>query len=127
MISKLTNMKNKKQKLRSDCDQQWFRIIMSKHPNCEVCGSTAVQAHHFFPKGLYGSLRYNIHNGIGLCMKCHFFHHHRGDPTIHQNIIMKRGKNWYSKLQQIACQPPKSGYLTVGYYEDKLKELTKQL
>ena len=118
-------MKSKKQKLRSQADKLWYQIIISKHPYCEKCGQPTIHAHHFFPKGLYGSLRYNINNGIGLCMKCHFFHHSRSDPSIHQAIIKKRGRSWYSELQQIACLPPVSSRDTITYYQDIIKKITK--
>lgn len=90
-----------KQKLRSRADKLWFGAVLLKYGDkCEVCGEQAVQAHHFFPKSLYPALRYDIDNGVPLCMKHHFLHHHRGDPSIHLAIISRRGKKWLAGLEK---------------------------
>lgn len=118
--------KTPKKRLRRQADKLWFDIIM-KAEGCEVCGKIGQQAHHFFPKGQFGHLRYNLENGICLCGACHFAHHHKADPRIHQTIIEKRGKKWYNKLLNQSRNSPAS-YQTKGYYSaviDKLNELSK--
>lgn len=115
---------DKKKRLRNQCDKLWKQIVISKSPNCEVCNKEpTITGHHFFPKGLYGHLRFEIGNGIPIGIKCHFFHHHRGDPTIHQTIIEKRGNEWYETLKEKAYSKPQSSYQTTKYYEDILKDL----
>ncbi len=112
---------NKKQRLRNKCDKLWFTKLYSEE--CEVCGKRANQVHHFYPKGLYGHLRYDLDNGISMCMGCHFSHHHRGNPEIHQIIIEKRGKKWHNRLKKKAKNRPTSSYLTILYYQDIIDNL----
>jgi 5-methylcytosine-specific restriction endonuclease McrA len=90
--------KSKKSKLTSEADNLWYRKYLKEF--CEVCGKPASQLHHFFPKGLYPSLRYHPENGISLCVGCHFSHHMKGDPLIHQRIIETRGDGWYLLLKR---------------------------
>lgn len=114
-------MKTKKQKLRSKADKLWYEVL--KKPHCEICGKEAIQVHHFYPKGLYGHLRYDLDNGISLCMGCHFTHHHKGDPSIHNTIIAKRGRLWFNRLKKKALVRPEGSYLTVKYYQNIIEEL----
>ena len=114
--------KTKKQQLRSKADVLYFKVCLKDR--CEICDKPAQQVHHFFPKGQFGHLRYNIDNGISLCMGCHFAHHHKGDPTIHAWIIYKRGHDWYQKLGDVSRETPAS-YQTINYYEKVINELNK--
>ena len=111
---------NTKQRLRKQADKLWYNKCLLRY--CECCEKPAVQVHHFFPKGQFGHLRYNIDNGISLCMACHFAHHHKGDPRIHQQVIVNRGVEWYHSLLDISRETPAS-YQTIGYYKSKIKEL----
>jgi len=111
---------NKKTQSRKKCDKLWFnRLIKS---NCEVCGKNAHQVHHFFPKGQFGHLRYVLSNGVVLCNACHFAHHHKGNPIIHQTIIEKRGKKWYKSLLNTSREKP-SSYQTIRYYNQVMEDL----
>jgi len=116
-------MIDKKKRLRSKCDRAWFEKLIKQNPLCEICFDKAVQVHHYYPKGLYGHLRYDLDNGISLCMKCHFFHHHRGDPSIMEAVLKSRGKRWLNRLSKKAKNRPQGSYLTISWYEQKLKEL----
>ena len=117
--------KSKKQKLRAKCDRLWFKILLNKYPKCEVCSKETKQIHHFFGKHLYSNLRFDLRNGVGLCLGCHFQHHHGGNPTIHQEVITKRGKRWYNSLLK-KSKVKLSSYLTIKYYEDIKKALEKE-
>ena len=118
---------NPKTRLRNQADKLWKLKILELHPICEGCGKEpSITGHHFFPKGLYGHLRYDLDNGIGGGLKCHFRHHHMGDPVVHQNIIEKRGMKWYEKLKQKAYNLPKDYQITTKWYKDKIKELEEQ-
>ena len=92
-----------KKRLIKEKDKDWFWECLEL--NCEVCGEPSIQVHHFFPKSLYPELRHDLQNGISLCMGCHFKHHHRGDPMIHQTIIEKRGKKWLNNLKSKIKKP----------------------
>ena len=82
----LNNMKSKKSKLQSQADVLWYNKLIKD--NCELCGENwALQVHHFYYKGSYGHLRYDLENGITLCKMCHFALHAGGDP---KKITSKR-------------------------------------
>lgn len=117
--------KNKKQLLRAKADKLYKIAVIKKYGEiCEVCNDEPTEtAHHFFPKGLYGHLRYEIKNGIAIGRKCHFFHHHRGDPTIHAIIIEKRGKKWYNELEQKSKERPAGSYQTISWYQKQIEKL----
>lgn len=118
---------NKKAKLRKIADILWRDIILKKYPQCEICGKLSIQAHHFFGKNSYGHLRYDLNNGIGIDMGCHFAHHHRGDALIHLRIIEKRGSNWIDSLKAQARVRLEGSWKTIKYYEDIIKSLTEEL
>lgn len=114
-------MKTKKQKLKAQCDKLWFHKYLKER--CEVCGNKAVQCHHYYYKSNYGHLRYDEDNGISLCMGCHFVLHHQDPKRIEDKIKEKRGKNWEQRLRKKAYTEPRGSYLTIGYFENKIKEL----
>jgi len=113
-------MRSKKAILRSQADKLWYQVLLIS--KCEVCGKQSTQVHHFFPKGMYGFLRYDLDNGISMCNGCHFAHHHKGDPTIHQTVINKRGRKWYEQLLEKSKEQPTS-YMTIGWYKENIERL----
>ena len=38
---------------------------------CEICGEPAIDSHHVVPVCVDASLKYDLDNGIALCLKCH--------------------------------------------------------
>ena len=120
-ILKMTTQQ-KKRKLTLQLEKKWFNICMDKaNGQCELCGKPAVQVHHFFPKGSYGYLRFNVENGVALCQKCHLSIHLRHAP-LEVEIVKKRGQKWYDRLKGIADSAPPS-YYTLGWLESIKKEL----
>ena len=118
---------NKKQSLRGVADKLWRMCCVKAHgQDCEVCGNVGVQVHHFFPKGNFGYLRYDLKNGIILCKGCHFKLHHTFDPMINEIIIKKKGRKWYNNLKKKA-QEKHYSYQTVKWYEEQIKKLEDYL
>lgn len=114
-------MKPQKAKLRSEADKLWYEAILKMaNYKCEVCGKKAIQAHHFVPKSLSNALRFQLINGVALCIQCHFSHHHRGDPKIHAEIIKKRGKRWLNKVEKIRKETIKT---SLKWYEEQIERL----
>jgi len=111
-----------KAQLRRKADKLFYLKLLKER--CEVCGKKTQQVHHFFPKGQFGHLRYDLNNGISLCNSCHFSHHSKGDPRIHQTIISKRGQKWYTELRDKSREPPAS-YQKISYYRDTINKLNK--
>ena len=112
---------NPKARLRHKADKLFFQKYLQ--PKCEVCNMEARQLHHYYPKGLYGHLRYDPDNAISLCMGCHFRHHHRGDPAIHQTIQANRGIKWIRELAGKAHTTPKDYKLTTKWYREIIEKL----
>ncbi len=108
---------------RKKCDKLWFEILITKTPLCEVCGKTATQIHHFIPKSLSSFLRYDLLNGISLCVGCHFAHHSKADPNITAAIISIRGKKWFEYINANRRNPVK---ISKTYYQEIFKRLYEQ-
>ncbi len=116
----------KKKRLRSKADKLWMFACLKKWGNqCELCGKPAEQVHHFYPKGTYGHLRYDLDNGVPLCKGCHFKLHHK-DASLEAEIRERRGKRWYKRLQKKAQERP-SSYYTISWLQDNIKRLQSYL
>ena len=113
-------MKNPKTRLRNKADQMAYKKYLK--PICEICGKPANQLHHYYPKSVYNHIRYLKENLISLCMACHFKLTHC-DKRWEDKIREKRGEKWFKDLKEKAHDKPKSSYLTIKYYNDKIRVL----
>jgi len=77
--------------------QEWGRETFQY---CESCGKPMSCLHHYYPKSTAGHLRYNELNLIPICVGCHFAHHTKSDPRIHNAINELRGKEWLKELNK---------------------------
>jgi len=121
------NMKtqDKKKKLRARADKLFTLAVFKKWGrNCEVCGKPAVTAHHYIPKSLSQSLRYDLENGVPICNYCHMSIHTKNDPGCIEKIISHRGRNWAEYIEKMRRKEVK---ITVKYYEDNIKRLEECL
>ena len=103
MLTKAQQYYRKKRRIRNALETKakklWEARCIEKWGDvCEVCGKGMKEVHHFFPKGRFSILKYDVNNGIILCQECHFNHHFVGIPIIHATIIKKRGNKWYQSL-----------------------------
>jgi len=112
---------DKKKRLRKEADRLYFQVCLK--PKCEVCDKPAIQVHHFWYKGSYAHLRFDIDNGISLCVGCHFVLHHQDPKKITDQIVEKKGILWYNELKKKALGRSKVSFQTIFYYENVLKEL----
>ena len=117
-------MKNKKQKLRIEADNLFKQVVLLKNNGrCEVCGSDwNTTAHHFFPRSLAGYLHYYLPNGVALCRGCHFAHHTKSDPRIHEAIIRQRGQKWFDHLKE-KKEEKHFSFKTIEWYVNNIKQL----
>ena len=113
-------------KLKKEADRLWGQIILKLYPKCEFCkDDRSKDPHHFVPKSISNTLRYNTKNGIGLC-RSHHFHHHNGNPFIQHKIIEQRGKEWFEYIKKEKEKIIK--YTTnVKWYENHIERLSKEL
>lgn len=114
----------KKKRLRKKADKLWRERAFEKWGEYCACGKPAVQVHHFYPKGSYNHLRYDLDNAIPICAGCHLRHHSAGDPKIHQRIEERRGDEWVERLKKKSRNRPEGSYKGIGWYEDKIDELS---
>jgi 5-methylcytosine-specific restriction endonuclease McrA len=79
---------NKKKKKRYDDNKSnpfndlfyWAREVrIVYNHSCAYCGSHKLSTHHIFYKSKYPGLKYNLNNGICLCLKCHIEVHKLND------------------------------------------------
>ena len=116
---------NPKKRLRSIADKLWYEAYLKDE--CEVCGERGyLQAHHFYYKGSYGYFRYSQDNHITLCRKCHFILHHQDPKKITEQIIDKRGQEWYNELRKQTIETYYS-FQTVGWYKQNIDKLQEYL
>lgn len=72
----------KKSRLRWMADTLWAIAIRDDWGyKCAVCGLGKCDAHHLIPRA-HELYRYDLHNGIALCRRCHQFD---ADVSPHQN------------------------------------------
>jgi hypothetical protein len=81
---KLSTIKHRTNKaIKKKLDVLWSQIIRKRNNGlCEVCGKPAQNSHHIISRK-YLALRWDLHNGINLCISCHVF----GKNSAHQNPL----------------------------------------
>ena len=58
--------------------RQWRKAILERDKKCIVCGSEKnLQAHHIKSFAQHPSLRFDLDNGITMCIDCHRMHHRK--------------------------------------------------
>ena len=115
-------------RLRKEADDLYFEACRLKHgKHCMFCRRLYDKAHHFFPKGQYPHLRYDLENGINLCMNCHSLIHQTGEKkNIENKIIEVRGKDWYEQLKRKANNMPGS-FKNESWYRKNIISLKKYI
>jgi len=127
MRKKRKNMttQDKKKKLRERADKLFTLAVLKRWGrNCEICGKPATTAHHYVPKSLSQSLRYDLENGVPICNYCHMSIHTKNDPECIEKIINHRGKKWADYIDKNRRKKVKA---TVEYYRNNIYKLTDYL
>lgn len=98
--------RRERNKLEREAKALWEQRVREKWGNkCACgCGRKAHTAHHFFGKGAFRILKFDIDNGCPIALGDHIAHHRKGDPTVHQRIIQQRGQDWYDALEKKSKQ-----------------------
>jgi hypothetical protein len=121
--------RNPKTTLRNKGLKKWrIRILESHNYTCELCGGNwKITAHHFYFRSSAIHLLLEIDNGICLCGICHSALHWMGkdQKLVEDKIVRVRGQRWLNRLKNKKENRPKSSFLTLGWYEDKIKQLEK--
>ena len=121
----LREVKTSKKKKEKELMEIWQRIVKLRAENkCEFPGCNKpgdfykLDAHHVFSKGTFRHLKFDLDNGICLCVN----HHTAGfgkeaahsDPSFKDKILGKiqgykaiRSEQWYLLLERKAWTPQK--------------------
>jgi 5-methylcytosine-specific restriction endonuclease McrA len=102
------------------CDTKIQQIGRKLFPYCEVCGKPMSCLHHYYPKSVSSRLRYDWDNLIPICNGCHMRHHRAGDPTVHNIVNEKRGKEWLQSLKSRKLEEVRTN---VAYYKEVWESL----
>mgnify|MGYP001563697989 CR=1 FL=1 len=87
-------------------DTLWGKLVRERDGCCRKCGKVPpyqLQAHHILPRGR-SATRYDLANGITLCVHHHTF----GDDSVHrvgkQFVIDLIGLKEYKRLEKLSNQ-----------------------
>jgi hypothetical protein len=124
-----------KKKLEKEADNLWHKCVIKKYGSFCFWHSSPKRAkehqpeaffgHHFFRKGAYPILRYEITNGIPACWPCHY-KAEKFDHTMLEDVLLERGKKWYNRLNKMS-QEKSYSFQTIDYYRKQIIRLTKYL
>lgn len=128
--------KTEKDKLKIEADKLWHLAGIKKWGEICFFNNSEKRAenhtkiikfgHHIKPKGLYPHLRYDLDNFLNVCWACHY-KLEKCDRSMILDVREQRGKTWYNRLEKKAKQKPDSSFLTINWYSDKIKVLSKFL
>lgn len=123
--------KRLKKRLEKEADDLWHIAGIKKWGNVCFFQNSPKKAkahrthtntgHHYFRKGLYPQLRYDLDNFVPACWPCHY-KMEKIDNTMLIDVGDARGKKWYSGLKK-KSKELKPSFQTVQYYEDVIKKL----
>ena len=86
-------MKTPVKRLEAKADKAWSEAIRARDGKCIICGRKSnLQAHHAINRRGKKATRWDLRNGITLCVKCHLFgiHGNQVDGEFHDNYIVAR-------------------------------------
>jgi hypothetical protein len=106
---------------RNKADKAYQEAGARQNTCCIICGGTYNCLHHFFTKGSSSALRYDLDNGIPICVSCHVKIHKRQDPSMIETILRIKGQDWYDRLNKKRYQPVKP---SKKYYQEIIDNLT---
>lgn len=64
--------------------KQWRKAVFERDKyTCLICGQVGgqINAHHVASWKDYPLLRFDVNNGITLCIKCHYLEHRKGEKS----------------------------------------------
>ena len=94
---------------------------------CLICGQSPITFHHFYAKGSYGHMIYEVFNGVPLCQSHHYSLHFTNRRTqIEEEIKRKRGKAWSDKLYKMS-KNRQSSFKTLDWLQKQNKKLKSYL
>ncbi len=117
-----------KQKLQKENDTLWKQVCLKRYGDrCLLSGVSPITFHHFYAKGSYGHMIYEVENGVPLSQSLHYSLHFTNRRTqIEEEIKRKRGKKWADKMYKMSKSRPTS-FKTLAWLQKQNKKLKSNL
>jgi hypothetical protein len=89
-------------------DTKWSKLVRERDGKCRKCGKQPpyqLQAHHIRPRGR-SMTRYDLSNGLTLCVHCHTF----GKDAVHTStnqeawLVAVIGQAEFDRLEALSLQ-----------------------
>jgi hypothetical protein len=101
---------------------EWSTAVKARDCKCVECNATtALVAHHVKPKSQYPELKFDLENGVTLCVDCHKDHHKKhpvkgiGKDVVGKVALKKRIK----ELEEVVSAYQRQ----VGKFEEMPKKI----
>lgn len=91
--------KEVEKKLIKTNDKLYQELGRQLYNNCSICGGEYSCLHHLVRKSQSLYTRYDIRNGIAVCVKCHCLIHQAQDSIIEARVIMDKGDEWLKEME----------------------------
>ncbi len=137
-LKKIKNKKKQKKQLEREVNILWHLAGLKKwgdrcffedfysEKRAKEHQRTTSSCHHYFRKGLYPHLRFNIDNAVPVCWSCHY-RMEKVDITMASDIRRIRGEGWYNALLELSRQKLESSFQTIEYYQEQIRKLKEFL
>jgi hypothetical protein len=97
---------------------EWSAAVKARDCKCVECNATtALVAHHIKPKSQYPELKFDLENGVTLCVDCHKDHHKKhpvkgiGKDVVGKVALKKRIKDLEEVVESYQRQVGKLSHL----------------
>jgi len=117
-------MKTPKQKLQAENNELWKQVCLNRYGDrCLLTGVSPITFHHFYAKGSYGHMIYEIENGVPLSQSLHYSLHFTNRRTqIEEEIKRARGKEWSDEMYAMSKEKH-SSFKTLKWLQKENKKL----
>jgi hypothetical protein len=97
---------------------EWSTAVKARDCKCVECNATtALVAHHVKPKSQYPELKFDLENGVTLCVDCHKDHHKKhpvvgiGKDVVGKVALKRRIKDLEEVVESYQRQVKKLSHL----------------
>ena len=123
MIKPLLKQKRTKEPdLKKEGDKLYQELGRKVYSRCLVCGGDYSCLHHFVKKSQSTALRYDLENGIPICVNCHCSIHQGLNDTVVARITLINGKEWLDSLEKKKREGA-GLYYGKAWYREKIEYL----
>jgi hypothetical protein len=103
--------------------REWkARVNVRDNYICQECGKKGCEAHHIKSWYEFPELRFDVNNGITLCLDCHKTSKHGGRPKIKDGKVVTFYLS-FEVIEKISDNAFKTKKSKSQYIEDLVKEM----